>query len=412
MRKSFLSIIVLFCCYIFFISSLSLADYKPRINEFSIEESPQTVEIINTSSASADISGWYIDDSSGSTYFTIPEHTIIYSNSCQLFSYDFNLNKSTSDTVRLFDNTAPPTTNSALLIDSYNYKSNPGPNTSFFRSPDGSDDWVSGTSTLGQYNLTGENCIITPSLIPSIAPTESPTTPPPSIQPPTITTHPLSYDNVFISEVMVYPPSNEYEWIELYNNNDFTVDLSNWYIDDIENAGSAPKQFSVVILSKQYAVINLSSSLFNNDKDSVRLLDSSKTQKDGFEYEDPMQGNTLGKESPDVDVYCNQKPSKHSMNNSCILSINPSPYIHISEGAHSINLIVSSKPSKSSPLFYSSIPTTNRIYPNTPSVLGASNKKMVIKQPSTSLLNHLSILSVSYSFLTILSVLVKIKNGC
>jgi len=125
-----------------------------------------------------------------------------------------------------------------------------------------------------------------------------------------------------------------------------------------------------------------------------------------------MQGNTLGKESPDVDVYCNQKPSKHSMNNSCILSINPSPYIHISEGAHSINLIVSSKPSKSSPLFYSSIPTTNRIYPNTPSVLGASNKKMVIKQPSTSLLNHLSILSVSYSFLTILSVLVKIKNGC
>ena len=44
-----------------------------RINEFLIEPEPQTIELINTGSESADISGWYIDDSAGTTYFTIPE---------------------------------------------------------------------------------------------------------------------------------------------------------------------------------------------------------------------------------------------------------------------------------------------------------------------------------------------------
>ena len=86
------------------------------INEFAVQPT-QTVEIFNAASVSADISHWYIDDSGGSTYYTIPANTILPPQTCAVFTGDFNLNKSSADTVRLFTAEYPPTTPSAVLID-------------------------------------------------------------------------------------------------------------------------------------------------------------------------------------------------------------------------------------------------------------------------------------------------------
>jgi len=84
---------------------------------------------------------------------------------------------------------------------------------------------------------------------------------------------PQTYNNIYLSEVMVDPETGSSEWIEIYNNNDFQIFLNSWYIDDLENEGTTPKKFSLTVNSQDYAVFELSSSMFNNNGDSVRLLD-------------------------------------------------------------------------------------------------------------------------------------------
>ena len=400
------------------------------INEFAIDLSPQQVELINTSSNSADISSWYLDDSGGTTYYTIPQNTYLYPNSCLVFSSDLNLNKSSPDTLRLFDTSYPPTATNASLIDSYAYKSSPGTNKSFFRSPDGENNWISGTSTLGQYNLNGQNCIITPTITPSPYPTSTitPSIIPsltPTIQPstifPSINPTPISYDNVYISEVMVYPESGQSEWIELYNGNDFSVSLNNWYIDDIENGGSTPKQFSQQIIAKGYAVITFSSSLFNNDQDNVRLLDFNKIQKDGFEYQSPRQGKSLGRISFDYETFCEEEASYGVASTLCIsptVKTKPTESSSISSTAKTKEVKKQDiQKTDNSFQAFSSIPSTyitNKSPVIMSNVLGATTIEKNTKtqtQSSKYLINHFSFLSFSYSILTIVSVLIRMKNA-
>ncbi|HRN70831.1 MAG TPA: lamin tail domain-containing protein [Candidatus Woesebacteria bacterium] len=129
--------------------------------------------------------------------------------------------------------------------------------------------------------------------------------------------------NIFISEVMVYPNTNEPEWIELYNQNNFEVTLTNWFIDDIANGGASPKKFSITIPSFGYASIDLNSALFNNSGDEVRLLNNNGELVDSFAYETSEKNLTLGKHN---NIFCLQTPSKNSSNNSCIESTqNPTP---------------------------------------------------------------------------------------
>lgn len=128
----------------------------------------------------------------------------------------------------------------------------------------------------------------------------------------------ISYDNIYLSEVMVYPQIGEKEWVEIYNDNDYPVFLKNWYLDDLENAGSSPKSFSLEIAGKDYAVLELSSSMFNNDGDNIRLLDFNKILKDSFEYNIGEKGKTFGRVSFDNDEFCLQEPSKGFINNPCL----------------------------------------------------------------------------------------------
>lgn len=400
-------------CLVFFIFAVPFIYASIKINEFVIDQTPQGAELINTASSSADVSNWYIDDNGGTAYFTIPQNTIIYPHSCLVLTGEFNLNKSTPDTIRLFDNTAPPTTISALLIDSYSYKSSPGPGKSYARSLDGTDTWTNGFLTLGQYNETGINCIITPTPTLTPTPIPSPTDiPKPSpTNPPPTPTSPISYNNILISEVMIYPLPNQNEWVELFNNNDYDVSLINWYIDDIENGGTTPKRFSLDIPSYSYATIDLSSSIFNNDNDSVRLLDFDKVQKDGFEYERTLQNKSLGRTSWENDSFCIQEPSKNGVNNLCIGG-SSTPLIARSSSSVSSSHIkdVSVSPYVVPSSIYAF--TTNQ---TVPIVLGVStsiqNDQSTQPTQNTAIVNHLSLLSASYSFLTIISLLFKIRNG-
>jgi len=419
---------IIITLFFFLFAVPCLAESKVLINEFLIDPQPQQMEIINTSTEEADISGWYIDDSGGTTYYTIPQLTILYPNSCLVFSDDFNLNKSSADTVRLFTNNAPPTSQNATLIDSYSYKTSPGTNISFLRLPDG-DQWTTGSATLGLFNQSKFSCIVNPSPTATLTPTPISTITPTIInQAPTgawpteipiltLTPIPQSYDNIYISEAMVYPQSGNNEWIEIFNNNDYSVSLNNWFIDDIENGGSTPKSFSADIPAKSYYVFNLSSSMFNNGGDSVRLLDNNKNLKDSFEYAGGDQGKTFGRTSLDNDDFCPQEPSSGAANNSCI---NPIPTMIISGQINSSPTIPNKPISINQPARRNLdegglIDTKKSIVPTITTepgkVLGASNKSLVnFSSNNKSLVNTLLFISCSYSLLTMFSILIKIRS--
>ncbi len=133
----------------------------------------------------------------------------------------------------------------------------------------------------------------TPTPLPSPTSTIEPTSPPTSGPTPTGVTSLI--ENIFITEAMVAPETGQNEWVKLYNDNNEPVTLFNWFIDDVENGGSSPKQFSTSIEPHAYAVVELASALFNNDGDSVRLLNNLLQQVDSFTYTHSERGKSVGR---------------------------------------------------------------------------------------------------------------------
>lgn len=373
---------------------------KVVINEFSPDRSPQAVELINTASESADLSGWYIDDNGGTSYYTIAPGTVLYPNACLVFEGDFNMNKSSADMVRLFDRTAPPTSSAAVLIDSYGYKQGPGIGQSYIRTPDGSGSWIAAPSGFGQWNGSDSNCILLPTPIPTIAPAETPSPEPPTAAP---TPHPVP-DRIFISEVYPYPAPGETEWIELYNDNDADATLENWYIDDAENSGGTPRSINLSLPAHGFVAIDISGALFNNDTDSVRLLAPDKKMADGFEYTKARKQMSFGRTSFDSDTVCLETQSKGTANNPC-LEATPAP---------SPATIPPISPAKTPPPQPTIARITAQYYADTsqkPTVLGTMDQYEPVEMPVSRPIAPTSPIPVTYSILTIVSLLIKIKNG-
>lgn len=93
---------------------------------------------------------------------------------------------------------------------------------------------------------------------------------------------------IIITEIYPVPDKSEYEWVELFNRSDQTVDLSKWQIDDAEG-GSKPKVLPVLKLkANTYTVINLKTLKINlnNSSDSVRLFNPNEELADQIDYEE------------------------------------------------------------------------------------------------------------------------------
>ncbi len=378
--------------FFLFFSTRVFAESKVLINEFTIEPN-QVVELLNTDSQNADISSWYLDDAGGATFFTVPQNTVIPPNSCLLFQSDFNLNKSTSDTVRLFDSSATPTSSSARLIDSFVYSKSPGLNMSFFRQPDGAASWASGEATLGKFNATGSACI-------PVSPTETPPTPnntPSPTQQPSPAPR-TDYNKIYISEVMVAPKSGDGEWVELYNGNDFEVVLTNWYLDDRENEGSPPRVFTTMIPPFSYVAVELTAQIFNDSGDTVRILNFNKVEKDSFEYKSSSKGTTLGRSDFSLDTFCEQSPTKNAKNAPCSTTTIPI--------------------ASSTPIIYSA-PSPSPEVIDYQSSISQKIPKQIIQNNSTpgevmgsksSIVQSLSLAALGYSLLTIAAVIIRMRK--
>ncbi|PIZ58006.1 hypothetical protein COY23_00845, partial [bacterium (Candidatus Torokbacteria) CG_4_10_14_0_2_um_filter_35_8] len=94
-----------------------------------------------------------------------------------------------------------------------------------------------------------------------------------------VTVQQKTYDyDIFISELLPNPEGSdlEFEFIELFNNEDTEVNLDSFYLDDFEGGSAAfLLNLSHVILPKGYLVLyrEETSIALNNDTDSVRLFD-------------------------------------------------------------------------------------------------------------------------------------------
>ena len=113
---------------------------------------------------------------------------------------------------------------------------------------------------------------------------------------------------------MANPDEGE-EWIELYNGNGFTVDLIDWFLDDLADGGSSPEKFSLIIWPDSYAIITFNRAVFNNSGDEVRLLNYQGEVKDSFSYSETVAGQSWGLVSG---KWCLQQASPGEINSHCL----------------------------------------------------------------------------------------------
>jgi len=179
---------------------------------------------------------------------------------------------------------------------------------SIARCPDGTGSFMT-TQTITKRGSNSSSCQSTLQLQPSTSSTPTSLISVDASQ---------TFSSLYISESMVHPEDQDFEWVEIYNANSFEVRLTNWFIDDGESTGSTPKPFSITVASQGYGVINLTSDIFNNTGDSVRLLDSTQKQIDSISYTTATQGKSIGKSEITSNSVCIQDATKGNKNSSCI----------------------------------------------------------------------------------------------
>jgi hypothetical protein len=405
---------LLFSIFIFLLST-RIVSAALHINE--IYPAPPTgefewIELYNDENNPLNIAGYYLNDADShkikiATDSISPLGFIIATSSSVL--------NNDGDTVLLKNNLNE-------TLESVTYDITFDKNKSYIRCPDGSGDWlVTNVITKNSTNNCPTPSPTPTTPIPTSSSTSTATPSPTSIIVPTREVTPTTYDNIFISEVMVNPEKGENEWVEIYNDNEFAVDLTNWFIDDAENSGSSPKLFSLTISSKSYAVYDLSSSMFNNTGDEVRLLDFNKTVKDSFEYSESTAGKTYGRNSYEDDNFCLQEPSKESINNPCLNptaspsnTSTPTKTPTKTPTTSINNTYMLSKPvtlrTGTTYLSSQTIGNYHVIPTKTVDILGASTINPTGSTGHNPLTKSLSITSFGYSLLSLISILAKIKK--
>lgn len=257
------------------------------INELMIDPSSgdnEWVELYNNTENSIDLNGWQIKDGAGSVTNLIG--AILARSFFIIDSPKGSLNNS-GDQIDLFDPLS-------RLIDQIIYGD--WPNSLENNAPLAKDGWSlarikDGLDTdnyFQDFKETSSTTKNSPNLISEapekiVFPTATPNT---AIEESAIST---SATQIFLSEILPNPAGSDLteEFIELYNPNDFSVDLSGWQIDDGEG-GSRPYLIKEkTIAAKSCLVFKRSETklALNNSFDEVRLFNNKSELVDQMSYE-------------------------------------------------------------------------------------------------------------------------------
>lgn len=279
------------------------------LNEISAGSSPEYVELYNSALDRVELNNWYLDDVADAGSLPKRFSITLDGQSFGVVELSSMLNNSGGDSVRLLDENQHE-------VDSYNYTTNVSLNDIFVRCPDGGDTWIL-TTTSSKSQANQASCLLlTPTLLIEATPTTISMPIISALLLPTPTAH--ITPGVILSEVMVYPDNSE-EWVELYNPNSYSVILTNWYLDDQEDGGSSPKAFSVTLNPQSFSLVVLTSAIFNNSGDQVRLLNNEKVEIDQFEYERAVKNQTFSRKMlNNKSEFCQTEPSPNQTNHPCL----------------------------------------------------------------------------------------------
>jgi len=236
------------------------------------------IELYNANDFVVDLSGWQVDDvaGGGSTPYTLPAGTMLAARGfLPLWSRDTNiaLNNSGGDAVRLL---RPD----GVEMESYAYTAAPADG-AYSKTVDGGAEWTQAyPPSPGATNQAAPTATPTPTATPGVYP-----------------------DGVSLNEYMPDPASDwngdgaadqDDEYIELYNANDFDVDLSGWRLDDMDDGlraspdGSPPYTLpaGAAIPARGFLLLFRSQTgiVLNNDGDWVRLLRPDGVVVEATEY--------------------------------------------------------------------------------------------------------------------------------
>lgn len=281
--------------------SIIITELMPNPEGSDIEG--EFIEIKNTGSNNIDIDGWIIGDSSERRYTIDSENlisTILKPNTYKTLyrsTTKIALNNSGGDSVKLF-------TPNNSLIDEITYTDDAQEKTSYARHTDNSWEWTA-APTPDAENIFTSNTVNNSSEISKIEnekiyKNNEEKNKPASEQ--TIVQNNNSiitpFIQIYFSEILPNPKGSdkEGEWIELFNPNNFSVDLSNWLLDDEENGSHAYKiQNGSTIYPKSYLIIERIKSkiALNNTKDSARLFDREKRLVHKISYEKAKEGQAF-----------------------------------------------------------------------------------------------------------------------
>jgi len=126
------------------------------------------------------------------------------------------------------------------------------------------------------------------------------------------------YQNLVINEFLPDPDTQHpNEWVELYNPNDFEIDLTGWSLKDETNT---PKPLTGTIQANGYFVYEPPSHWLNNDGDEISLLNEDNEVIDQKSYSASDNDISYGRH-PDGENWrqCDQASKGSSNNNVCNL---------------------------------------------------------------------------------------------
>ena len=288
------------------------------LNEISAGSSPEYVELYNSDLTSVELNNWFIDDIPDKGSSPKAFSLTLAGQGFGVIELNSMLNNSGGDSVRLLNE-------NQTEIDRYDYTNSISLNDIFLRCPNGGDSWVL-TTLFSKAQSNEANCLaLTPTLVLEETPIVTTTPIISTVLLPSPTVH--ATPGVILNEIMVYP-EDDGEWVELYNPETVTVTLEDWYLDDLKDAGSLPKAFSIILEPKSFGVINLNSSVFNNSGDQVRLLDSKETEIDKFEYDKTTKNHSFSRQNlTKNNSWCLTDSTPNQHNHPCLheatSSINP-----------------------------------------------------------------------------------------
>jgi len=315
------------------------------ISPLGDDKTAEFVEIFNAGSAAVDLSGWSLEDQAGSaskyifpevSFIAAGEYLVLYSAVTKL-----SLNNS-GDGVILKDETEKTIFKTPLSDEAEENIS--------FAEENGKWHW-SAAPTPGSRNIIKEIGKESPAKKEEIVKNEIAEAAGSGVNGleqdavAEDSAEKTSYDfadGVIISEIFPDPIGRDnkeenYEWVEIYNENDRSVDLRGWCLDDVLEKGSKMFCFaeSKIVAAQSYLVVASSESrlALNNTAEDINLLwpdkrvvdtASYEKTKEGFSYSlgadgawrwtkmaTPGAANILAKEAGTADVSLRKNEAEH-----------------------------------------------------------------------------------------------------